>query len=102
MGKQLQERVNVVRDKKDEKDYIQLLKEDMELSFAKTDRLDAVMGLEPLTKENLHEQAGVQFIGGIMVSNDQVEKYRSEFNRLDKDGSGQIGTNDIADILRGC
>lgn len=98
--KQLQERVHIVIDKNDEKDFIQLLQEDMELASARCERLDKLMGLEPLTKENLNEEAGVVFVGGVMLTSEQLAEFKQQFKDLDKDGSGNIGKNDIVELLK--
>merc|ERR1719387_641815 len=59
------------------------------------------MGIEPLTKENVDQlDAGLQFKGGILLTDAQIQDFKLKFDRFDTDGSGNISTKEVGDVLK--
>merc|ERR1719387_2908372 len=59
------------------------------------------MGIEPLTKENVDQlDAGLQFKGGILLTDAQIQDFKLKFDRFDTDGSGNISTQEVGDVLK--
>jgi Ca2+-binding EF-hand superfamily protein len=83
----------------DGKTHLQELREDVSFGFKRTERMEKVLGIEPMTKDNQDLEAGLTFKGGILLTDLQIEDFKECFNRFDRDGSGTVGTAELGDVL---
>eukprot|EP00930_Biecheleria_cincta_P046284 TRINITY_DN3191_c0_g1_i2.p1 TRINITY_DN3191_c0_g1~~TRINITY_DN3191_c0_g1_i2.p1 ORF type:complete len:657 (-),score=142.23 TRINITY_DN3191_c0_g1_i2:354-2324(-) len=82
------------------KTHIQVLQEQVHLSTRREDRIEMILGLEPLTMDNLDAATNTTVIRGVMFKRDQVNTFQEAFEKFDEDGSGEISTEEIAVALR--
>jgi len=85
----------------DSKTITQTLQEDILFGIKRTERVEKVLGVEPLTKENQDAEAGLTFIGGVLLTDEQINEFKACFARFDRDGSGTVGTSEVGDVLKG-
>eukprot|EP00746_Dinoflagellata_sp_MGD_P007078 gnl/MRDRNA2_/MRDRNA2_113979_c0_seq1.p1 gnl/MRDRNA2_/MRDRNA2_113979_c0~~gnl/MRDRNA2_/MRDRNA2_113979_c0_seq1.p1 ORF type:complete len:654 (+),score=138.45 gnl/MRDRNA2_/MRDRNA2_113979_c0_seq1:106-1962(+) len=85
---------------KDGKNKIQLLEDEMDLNLKRNQRVEKILGLEPLTKENADGEAGMTLKGGILLTDKQIKQFEDTFQRYDADGSGNISTQEVGDVLK--
>lgn len=83
----------------DTKNKIALVEDEQDLAFKRSVRLEKILGLEPLTKENADADGGLQLKNGILLTDSQIKHFEETFARFDADGSGNISTKEVGDVL---
>lgn len=83
----------------DGKNKLQLVQDDIKHAVKQVLRIESVMGLPPMSRDD-NESAGGFFRHGTMLTDQQMEDFKVTFERFDADRSGIISTEGIADVLR--
>lgn len=86
--------------KKEQEESEATLMEEINFGFKRSLRIENVLGIEPLRKDNQEEGAGLHLRGGILLSDEQIANIRATFDRFDADSSGTISTEEISEILK--
>jgi len=82
------------------KTYIQTLQEQSLLLMRRSDRMEMILGLEPLTMDNLEDATNATVIRGVVFKKHQVSTFQETFEKFDEDQSGEISTEEIQVALR--
>eukprot|EP00746_Dinoflagellata_sp_MGD_P152883 gnl/MRDRNA2_/MRDRNA2_83940_c0_seq8.p1 gnl/MRDRNA2_/MRDRNA2_83940_c0~~gnl/MRDRNA2_/MRDRNA2_83940_c0_seq8.p1 ORF type:complete len:633 (-),score=161.14 gnl/MRDRNA2_/MRDRNA2_83940_c0_seq8:129-2027(-) len=80
---------------------IDLLEEEGELAYKRTLRLERVLQLDPMTKENADANPRVSLQHGVLLTEDQMNQFQDQFNLYDLDRSGAVSSKEVGDILQG-
>merc|ERR1712072_358681 len=82
----------------DGKNHVQSLLDDMQLTLRRANRLETILGLDPLN-ENGEDDAGLTLKNGILLTSAQLDDFKNTFSKFDADGSGSISVSEISDVL---
>eukprot|EP00931_Biecheleriopsis_adriatica_P081193 TRINITY_DN5452_c0_g1_i1.p1 TRINITY_DN5452_c0_g1~~TRINITY_DN5452_c0_g1_i1.p1 ORF type:complete len:664 (+),score=163.02 TRINITY_DN5452_c0_g1_i1:73-1992(+) len=85
---------------KDEKNTISLLQDDVRFAMRRAGRLEGVMGLAPLSKDDEEEDAHIHFKNGILLTDDQISNFEATFKRYDMDGDNSITTDEVGNVMK--
>eukprot|EP00746_Dinoflagellata_sp_MGD_P167614 gnl/MRDRNA2_/MRDRNA2_98391_c0_seq1.p1 gnl/MRDRNA2_/MRDRNA2_98391_c0~~gnl/MRDRNA2_/MRDRNA2_98391_c0_seq1.p1 ORF type:complete len:648 (+),score=146.62 gnl/MRDRNA2_/MRDRNA2_98391_c0_seq1:61-1944(+) len=80
---------------------IDVLEEEAALSYKQNGRLEKVLKLQPMTKENADELSNphVTLQHGVLLTDDQINEFRQAFEKYDVDHSGNVNAQEVAGIL---
>eukprot|EP00930_Biecheleria_cincta_P025609 TRINITY_DN18204_c0_g1_i1.p1 TRINITY_DN18204_c0_g1~~TRINITY_DN18204_c0_g1_i1.p1 ORF type:complete len:634 (+),score=116.70 TRINITY_DN18204_c0_g1_i1:48-1949(+) len=84
----------------DAKNNILLLQEDARFANRRAQRIEAIMGLEPMSKDDDSSDFGLTFKNGILLSEAQIAEFKETFGRYDADGGGSISTQEVGDVMK--
>lgn len=82
-------------------DRIIELEQEGELNYKRTRRLENVLQLEEMTKENADTNPRVSLQHGMLLTEDQLQEFQDQFDKFDQDKSGSVSANEVGDILSG-
>lgn len=81
------------------KNAFQQMQHDIKHSLKQALRIESVMGLPSMSADE-DEDGGGFFRHGTMLTDQQIDEFRMIFQRFDADGSGNICTCEIVDVLK--
>lgn len=83
----------------DGKNKFQQMQDDIKVVSKQALRIENIMGLPPLSKDE-EENGGGIYRNGTRLTDQQVEDFKVTFERFDIDHSGNISTDEICDVMK--
>jgi len=77
----------------------QILQDDVRFALRRANRLEGIMGLEPLSKEEDEGDTGLVFKNGILLTDEQIRNFEETFHRYDKDNDNSITVDEIGNVM---
>ncbi|CAJ1458747.1 unnamed protein product, partial [Effrenium voratum] len=66
----------------------------------RAERVESILGLEPLKKDDDEITGGVVFKGGILLTEEQIRHFRDIFDEFDADNSNTISVAELEDVMQ--
>lgn len=77
-----------------------LLQEDARFANHRAQRIEAIMGLEPMNKDDENLDFGLTFKNGILLTEAQISDFKDKFARYDADKDGSISVQEVGDVMK--